>query len=282
MMFFFGTAPTWQGAKRGERKCSSALFPSRTPACLQKKERGSLKQFMCEAILFDLDGVLVNSTVCIERHWNLWAQRHGLDIQKILAVAHGRRSIDTIRLIAPYLPAESEAQLLEQGEAQDTEGLVTYPGAARLLAALDAQRWAVVTSGSQALATARLLAAGLPLPKVLLTAEDVTSGKPDPEGYLKAAQQLGEPPEHCVVIEDAPAGIQAARRAQMPVIAVASTHPPAQLQDADVWIPSLEALSISLASASGPDHPSSLTLHVTDEHAHGERSFQWTKKEISE
>lgn len=239
---------------------------------MQEKERGLLKQFMCEAILFDLDGVLVDSTVCIERHWKRWAQRHGVDLQEILTAAHGRRSIDTIRLIAPFLSAESEAQLLEQAEAQDTEGLVTFPGAARLLAALHAQSWAVVTSGSRALATARLHAAGLPLPQVLLTAEDVTSGKPDPEGYLKAAQQLGVLAQHCVVIEDAPAGIQAARTALMPVIAVASTHSPTQLQDADAWIPSLEALSLSPTSVSGSGQSASLTLRVTDERAHGERN----------
>jgi sugar-phosphatase len=235
----------------------------------KKKERGSLRQFTCEAILFDLDGVLVDSTVCIKRHWQVWAEKHGLDLQEILAIAHGRRSVDTIRLIAPSLSAESEAQLLEQIEVQDTEGLITLPGAASLLAALAPQSWAVVTSGSRALATARLEAAGLPVPKVLIAAEDVIDGKPHPEGYVKAAQRLGVGPRQCLVIEDAPAGIQAARAAHIPVIAVATTHSPAQLQDADACIPSLEVLSISPTSVSGSAGAAFLTVTVTGESAHG-------------
>lgn len=228
-----------------------------------------MKQFTCEAVLFDLDGVLVDSTACIERHWKDWAQKHGLDLQEILAIAHGRRSIDTIRLIAPFLSAEREAHLLEQIEVQDTEGMITLPGAASLLAALALSHWAVVTSGSQALAAARLQAAGLPVPNVLIGAEDVVEGKPHPDGYLQAVQRLGVIPQHCLVIEDAPAGIAAACAAQIPVIAVATTHPPAQLQNADVCVPSLEVLRVSPLPVSGETRTASLTLTVTHESSHG-------------
>ncbi|QBD81715.1 HAD family hydrolase [Ktedonosporobacter rubrisoli] len=209
-----------------------------------------MTQFHCDAILFDLDGVLVDSTALIEHHWNLWAKRHGLNLQEILAISHGRRSIDTIQMIAPFLSAESEARLLEDAEEKDTEGLVALPGVARLLNTLDPQRWAVVTSGTPNIATNRLRATGLPLPAILVTAHDVTHGKPDPEGYLKAANLLGIPAHKCLVIEDAPAGIQAAHAAHMQAIAVSTTHAPEALQVAEACIPSLEALNISKSSAS--------------------------------
>ncbi|HEY4383216.1 MAG TPA: HAD-IA family hydrolase [Ktedonobacteraceae bacterium] len=220
------------------------------------------RQILSDAILFDLDGVLVDSTPCVERLWYQWAHQHGLDSQEVIARAHGRRTIDTMRALAPNLDVEVEARNMERAEIEDTDGLVAISGAAELLASLAPSQWAVVTSGSRALATARLHAVGLPLPSVFITADDVTEGKPHPEGYLKAASLLGAAPQSCVVIEDAPAGIQAALTANIIAIAIASTHLPADLQSAQVCVPSLAALHITHHAGSGETVPS-LAITVT-------------------
>ena len=201
-----------------------------------------MQHINCRAILFDLDGVLVDSTACVERHWRMWAQRHGLDAEYVLADSHGRRTIDTIRAVAPELATEDEAAQLEQAGALDTVGIVATPGAAELLAALQSVPWAVVTSGSLLMATTRLRFTELPFPQVLITADDVDQGKPAPEGYLKAANLLGISPQDCVVIEDAPPGIEAGRAAQATVIGVATTYPPTALREASFCIPNLTSL----------------------------------------
>jgi mannitol-1-/sugar-/sorbitol-6-phosphatase len=184
-----------------------------------------MKELGCQAILFDLDGVLVDSTACIERHWRNWAEKNNLDLGAILRVSTGRRTEDTIRLVAPHLEVEEEAARIAEQEAVDTDGVLEIEGAARLLRMLPAGAWAVVTSGPTKSSLARLARAGLPVPTVVVTAEDVKRGKPDPEPYLVAAVRLGVAPAECVVVEDAPAGIQSAHAAGMRVIAVASTHP---------------------------------------------------------
>ena len=198
-----------------------------------------MQHINCRAILFDLDGVLVDSTACVERHWRMWAQRHGLDAEYVLADSHGRRTIDTIRAVAPELATEAEAARLEQEEALDTVGIVAAPGAAELLTALQSVPWAVVTSGSRLMATTRLRFTELPIPQVLITADDVEQGKPAPEGYLKAANLLGINPQDCIVIEDAPPGIEAGRAAHATVIGVATTYPPTALREASLCIPNL-------------------------------------------
>src|SRR5262249_17289731 len=154
-----------------------------------------------------LDGVLVDSGAAVERAWEQWAARHGLQLDHVLAEAHGRRTTDTIRAVAPWLDAEAEARGLEEAEAADTDGGGALPGAASLLEVLPVGSWAVATSGTRSLATTRLMHAGLPLPEVLVTAEDVERGKPDPQPYVAAARALGVEPSRCLVIEDAPAGI---------------------------------------------------------------------------
>ncbi|MCJ7858153.1 HAD-IA family hydrolase [Corynebacterium kalidii] len=189
--------------------------------------------FTVAAILFDIDGTLVDSTPAVNRAWRSWAARHGIDADAVLAVCHGRRSADTI---AEFLPAEdvaAEAEELERVEAADVDGVVALPGAAELLAALPESAWAAVTSGSRALMRARLAAAGLPVPEVLVAAEDVTEGKPDPQGYRAAARRLGVDPADCLVLEDAPAGLGAGRAAGGRVLAVATSHPRAQLEALD-------------------------------------------------
>ena len=198
----------------------------------------------CEALLFDLDGVLVDSRAVVERTWRHWAQRHGLDPTTLLRVAHGRRTRETLQAVVPHLNLPSEVAWLDAAELADVEGLVAVTGAVRLLSALPASAWAVVTSGGRTLAQRRLEAAGVPIPSVLVTSEDVTHGKPAPEGYQLGAKRLGREPESCLVFEDAPAGVAAGRAAGARVVAITTTHSPHQLQDADVVITSLSGVTV--------------------------------------
>jgi mannitol-1-/sugar-/sorbitol-6-phosphatase len=199
----------------------------------------------CGAILFDLDGVLMDSRVAVERAWERWATRHGIDPAAVLAEAHGRRTIDTIRAIAPLLDVEMEARLLEDAEAIDFDGVATLPGAAELLGALPAGSWTIVTSGTRALATGRLAHGGLPIPEQLITADDVERGKPDPQPYLAGAAALGVDPADCLVIEDAPAGIEAGKAARMTVLAVATTFESRALAAADYIAGSLADVALT-------------------------------------
>jgi sugar-phosphatase len=183
-----------------------------------------LQQLECTAILFDLDGVLIDSTENITRHWQEWADLHHLDVDAIMQFAHGRRTIETMRIVAPDLPVEEESRRFAASEVVDTQGIITIDGALSLLNSLPADTWAIVTSGSRDVATARLRSRGLPVPQVMVTAEDVVNGKPHPEPYILAANVLGLAPDQCVVIEDSPAGLAAAIAAGMRSVAVASTH----------------------------------------------------------
>jgi sugar-phosphatase len=187
----------------------------------------------CDAVLLDLDGVLVDSRACVERHWRRWAFEHDLPLAEIMRVAHGYRTVDTMRLVAPHLAVEQEASRFDTREAVDPEGVVTIEGAAELVCALPAQRWAVVTSGTRSLAMMRLKHTALPVPPVLITADDVGLGKPHPEAYLLASAKLGLVPETCIVVEDAPAGIKAAHAAGMRVVALTTTHREKDLGEAD-------------------------------------------------
>ena len=205
--------------------------------------------FSCSAILFDLDGVLVDSTRAVDREWREWARRKGVDGDAVMAIAHGVRTLEVIQRVAPHLDAEAEAAMIENHEAHDQAGVHVMPGAADLLRSIPDGRWGVVTSGSRLLATARLPFCGLPVPKVLVTADDVTHGKPDPEPYLKGAQWLGFNPADCLVIEDAPAGIQSARAAGTSVIGMASTYGVDVLAQANAVIRKLGQIQVSLNGA---------------------------------
>jgi sugar-phosphatase len=200
----------------------------------------------CDAILFDLDGVLIDSTSCITRHWEEWADQHCLDITSIMQVAHGIRTVEAMRLVAPHLDAEKEAARFTACEVVDTEGVVAIEGAFQVLSGLPKDAWAVVTSGSSQLARARLRRAGLPIPQTLVGGDDVGQGKPAPEPYLVGAKRLGIAGERCVVIEDAPAGIEAARAAGMRVIGITTTHSRKELLEfgAEAVIDGLCALRI--------------------------------------
>lgn len=202
--------------------------------------------FHSSAILFDLDGVLVDSTRSVDRQWRVWARSKGIDEEKIIAIAHGVRAIEVIRQIAPHLNAEAEVRALESLEAEDREDVVIMPGALALVRSIPENRWCVVTSGTRHLASTRLAMVGLPIPRILVTADDVTHGKPHPEPYLNGAELLGFAPKDCLVIEDAPAGVQAAHAGGMKVIALTSTFPAAALSEADVVIERLEQVHVAM------------------------------------
>jgi sugar-phosphatase len=206
----------------------------------------TMTTFRCGAILFDLDGVLIDSTRSVDRQWRAWAREQGIDGEKVMAIAHGVRSLEVIRAVAPHLDAEAEVRRLENREANDQVDVAVMPGAADLINMIPDGRWAVVTSGTRDLATARLRLGGLRVPNVLVTAEDVVNGKPDPEPYLKAAELLRVKPEECLVIEDAPAGIRSARGGGMKVIGLASTYPAAKLGEADAVALKLTRIQVSL------------------------------------
>ncbi len=195
--------------------------------------------FTCKAILFDLDGVLIDSTPAVARTWSAWAIQHGIDPEVAVEKAHGRRSIETIRTLTPDLDAQAENTIVERMEIEDKEGVVALPGARELLGSLPAGRFAIVTSATRALARARLSYAGLPTPQNMICADDVVNGKPSPEPYLKGAELLGFAPKDCLVIEDAPAGIRSARSAGARVLAVVNTYPPEDLREADAIAASL-------------------------------------------
>lgn len=167
----------------------------------------------CRALLFDADGVLVDSDAIVEASWARWARRWGLEPDEVIATIHGRRSADSVPLlIAPEHRAEANADI-DRSEIEDAGGVTACPGARELLASLPAGSWAVVTSGTLALASARFAAAGLPAPAVWVTADDVPAGKPDPTGYRMAARALGVPVGECLVLEDSHAGLAAGRAA---------------------------------------------------------------------
>ncbi len=210
-----------------------------------------MDRFRCDAVLFDLDGVLVDSTPSVERVWREWANPHGLDVADILAVAHGRRTAETISLVAPHLDAAAEAKRLETREIEDTAAVLPIEGAAALLETLPSERWAVVTSGTRALAHARLRACGLPIPQTFVGAEDVQRGKPDPECYLRGASLLGVRPDRCVVVEDAPSGVEAGRAAGATVIAVTTTHRAPELSDANAVAETVGSLQVRLDTNTG-------------------------------
>ena len=203
-----------------------------------------MRSLRCKAILFDLDGVLVNSAELVERTWRVWAARHQLDFEKVMAVAHGRRTVETVRILAPHLVVDAEVAALESNEAVTSDGIYEIPGARDILEMLPPDSWAIVTSGIRAIAEFRIRYTGLLMPSVMICAEDISRGKPDPEGYLTAALRLGQASKDCIVIEDAPAGIEAAHNAGMRVIAIAATYPADQLSAADLVVERLTDLSI--------------------------------------
>ena len=191
----------------------------------------------CRTLLFDLDGVLVDSTPAVARIWTIWANKHGFVPDQVVRQAHGRPSIATIRDLLPHADHQAENSEVERGEIEDTEGVIPLPGALEILQALPQDRWTIATSCTRRLAEVRIRAAGLPMPKHMIPSDDVQHGKPDPEPYLKAAQILGFPPGECIVVEDAPAGIRAGQAAGTRVLALRTTAPDPELTESGAtWI----------------------------------------------
>ncbi|GAA3608824.1 sugar phosphatase [Gibbsiella greigii] len=203
----------------------------------------------CKGFLFDLDGTLVDSLPVVERAWSNWAKGRGLDVQEVLGFIHGKQAITSLR---HFMPGASEAEIqhehavLEQVEAQDTDGVHALPGAAALLARLNTLDipWAIVTSGSVPVATSRLAASGLPRPAVFITAEQVQRGKPEPDPYLLGAKRLGLAPQACVVVEDAAAGILSGLAAGCQVIAVNAPADAPKLDQVALALSSLAQLQV--------------------------------------
>ncbi|WP_373414526.1 HAD family hydrolase [Ensifer aridi] len=176
------------------------------------------------ALLFDMDGTLLNSMAVVERVWGAWAVRNGIDPIAFLPSVHGVRAIDTISKLGLLIDPVQEARDLAEAEIADVEGIVEIPGARAFLNALPPEKWAIVTSAPLELAARRLAAASIPLPRLMVTGEDVSAGKPDPQGYLLAAARLGVRPEDCLVFEDAPAGILAGKAAGAEVAVITGAH----------------------------------------------------------
>ena len=178
-----------------------------------------------EAFLFDMDGTLLNSIAIVERVWAGWAERQGIEPHAFMQTIHGMRAVDVVtREAIPGLDPIQEAALLLEEEMADVDGILLIPGILNFLASLPAERRAIVTSARRALALRRMAAVGIPMPKVLICAEDIVNGKPDPSGYLLGAEKLGFAAGDCVVFEDAPAGILAGERAGAKVVVINTTH----------------------------------------------------------
>ena len=196
------------------------------------------------ALLFDMDGTLVDSTAVVERIWGRWAREHGIALESFSHTMHGRRAIDTMRdIVPPGVDPEAEVKRIDEWELVETEGIVAIPGAAELIASLPRGSWALVTSAQPALARARLTAAGLPVPEIMVTSLDVGQGKPDPACYLKALEWTGVRAEEALVFEDAPAGIEAGRRAGCRTIALCTTTPVERLGGGEL-LPDLAPLML--------------------------------------
>jgi mannitol-1-/sugar-/sorbitol-6-phosphatase len=194
----------------------------------------------CGGVLFDMDGVLVDSTPAVARVWSIWAQKHGFDAEAIVKLAHGRPSLATIEELLPQASHEvhvAEDREVERAEIEDLADVIALPGVKLLLSNLPASRVAMVTSATRALAEVRVAAAGLPAMRYMVTASEITRGKPDPEPYLQGAKCLGIAAAKCIVVEDAPAGVRSGKAAGARVIALRTTTSDEELLAAGAdWI----------------------------------------------
>jgi sugar-phosphatase len=199
-----------------------------------------------DAVLFDMDGTLVDSTEAVTRTWARWAGQHGLDVGPVMHVVHGRPAKDSIRMLLPDCDVEAEFAWILAAELEDTGGVAAIAGAKDLLATIG-ERWAIFTSAARPLAQHRLRIAGLPEPKVLVTFERLRRGKPDPEGYLLAAREIGARPERCLVVEDTPIGTAAGKAAGMRVLGIGTTSSRETLH-CDAWVPDFRSVGVEIDS----------------------------------
>jgi sugar-phosphatase len=217
-------------------------------------------KIQCRGVLFDLDGVLVDSTPAVARVWAIWANKHGFVPDDVVRQAHGRPSLATIRELLPNGDHDAENREVERGEIEDIADVIPLPGALEILQALPQDRWTIATSCTRRLAEVRIRAAGLPMPRHLITSDDVQQGKPNPEPYIKAAKILGFSAADCIVVEDAPAGIRAGKASGARVLALRTTAPDAELiENGANWIVN-DLASVRLSSS---DHLAQLELLLT-------------------
>jgi len=209
-----------------------------------------MRSFTCSAILFDLDGVLLDSTRVVAEQYTRWARENGLDPDYVMEAAHGVRTVEVIQRVAPHLDAVAETKKIEDREAA-ADGIVQIPGALVLLNSIPRGRWAVVTSGTRFLAVNRMKKFVIPVPDIVVTADDVSNGKPDPEPYRLGAELLKTDPAQCVVLEDAPAGIRSAHGAGMKVISLPSTYPKSALHEADAIVGGLSDITVTVNGVAG-------------------------------
>jgi sugar-phosphatase len=217
----------------------------------------------CQGVLFDMDGILISSLGSVERSWTRWALMRGIDPVYACSIAHGCRSIETVARLRPDLDAQSENDIVEQFEIDDTEGVEVLPGVLQLLAALPRDRWTIVTSATEPLARARLAIGGIPVPERILTADNVARGKPDPEPYLAGAAILGRAPQDCVVFEDAESGTKAGRAAGCTVIATTFSHSVESLRAAHYLIEDLTDVEVVDPHADSTFGDGSFGLRIT-------------------
>ncbi len=202
-----------------------------------------MTEFRCRVLLFDLDGTLIDSLPAVDRAWGKWCERHGLDPNEVIPKIHGRRSIDSIRMLRPDLDAETEDAWLRQMESSDTEGVTALPGTTDFIASLGDAPFAYVTSGTSDVAGARLRAVGLPVPDTSVYGEDILNGKPAPDPFLEGARRLGIPPHDCLVFEDTVAGIRGAKAAGMRVVGITTWKTKEELAEADAIAPDFRSIS---------------------------------------
>lgn len=183
--------------------------------------------YQADVLLIDLDGTLVDSSASVTRTWQAWCAEHGIDESRVFAISEGRQACAVIAEVAPHMDAAAEDRRLIEAQLGDADGTVAIPGAADFLRRLPPERWAVVTSCTHELAAARLRAAQLPTPRLLVGAQDVARSKPQPDGFLLAAEKLGLTAERCLAFEDSTAGLESARRAGMTAVAITGVarHP---------------------------------------------------------
>ena len=227
-----------------------------------------MTRISCAGLLFDMDGVLVDSTPAVARVWTRWAARHGFDAAEVVHRAHGRPSITTVREYLPNSDPLAENQEIERDEVTDLDGVVPLPGALELLTALPRGRWTIVTSCSRRLAEVRLKTSGLPRPEVFVTSSDITHGKPAPDAYLKGAEVLGFAAQECVVVEDAPAGVRSGKAAGARVIGLCTTMASREIRDAgaDWVVQDCAAIELDRAAI----HEGKLSLVLREDRAAGD------------
>lgn len=208
-------------------------------------------QIPCQAVLFDMDGILISSVASVERSWTKWALMRGIDPETAIRAAHGCRAIETVALLRPDLDSTAELKLIEEIELADGKGLGVLPGVLPLLAALPPNRWTVVTSATERLARLRMTLSGIPVPQHIIHADSVTEGKPTPAPFLAGAKLLGFAPEDCVVFEDSSSGVIAGRAAGCAVVATPFSHSIASLSAANYLVKDLTGVAVTVLPGDG-------------------------------